>query len=89
MELEEKNPDPKYGKNNVLPLLTHLFSIFEFSLTGRRNGNNDCKGMDGCGPHKCNADLKSAAPSSTPYFSEFSMECQEITSKVFTFHFLQ
>lgn len=45
MELEEKNPDPKYGKK---PLYVTVFtSIFDFSLNGRRNGNNDCKGWMG------------------------------------------
>lgn len=42
MELEGKNPDPKYGKNQV-----YVAAIFAFPPDGRRNGHNDCEGWMG------------------------------------------
>lgn len=52
MELEEKNPDSKYGKRKKKPgLLCHSFLLDCFSpllsKPERRNGNNDCNGWMG------------------------------------------
>lgn len=41
-------------------------SIFVVLLNGRRNGNNDCRRLGGCGPHSSVADPESSLPSPEP-----------------------
>ena len=44
-EMEEKNPDPKYGKKSRVSPLSLRSLIFHSKW--RRNGNNDCNGWMG------------------------------------------